>query len=186
MSEAVVVVDMCRDFVYGKLKTERAQRIIPNIEKLARAARRMGRPVVFVGDAHLPSDPEMEIWGEHAMRGTEGAEIIDELEPEPSDTVLEKRTYSAFYDTGLDLLLRQRGVDTVVVVGLHTNICDRHTSADAFHRGYKVVVPEDCVEAFTDEDQQAGLEYLEKVYGARIVGSDVLAREWEAIPAGAP
>ena len=182
MREAVVVVDMVKDFVDGKLKTDRAQRIIPNIRELLRVARRTGRPVVFVGDAHLPSDPEIDIWGEHAMRGSEGAKVIEELKPEPSDTVLEKRTYSAFFDTGLDLLLRQEGVDTVVVVGLHTNICDRHTSADAFHRGYKVVVPEDCVEAFTDEDHQGGLEYLEKVYGARIVDLESLAHEWSAAP----
>ena len=55
VSEAVVVVDMVKDFVHGKLKTERAQRIIPNINNLMRAARQTGRPVVFVGDAHLPS-----------------------------------------------------------------------------------------------------------------------------------
>jgi nicotinamidase-related amidase len=182
VKEAVVVVDMVKDFVYGNLKTDRAQRIIPNIKELLEAARQTDRPVVFVGDAHLPSDPEIDVWGEHAMRGTEGTEVIDELEPEPSDTVLKKRTYSAFFETGLDLLLRQKGVDTVVVVGLHTNICDRHTSADAFHRGYKVVVPEDCVEAFTDEDHQGGLEYLKKVYGARVVDSKSLVHEWRAAP----
>lgn len=180
MNEAVVVVDMVEDFVYGKLGTDRAQRIIPNIERLVRAARQAGKPVVFVGDAHLPSDPEIEIWGEHAMRGTEGAAALDELAPEASDIVLEKRTYSAFHETGLDLLLRQSGVDTVVVTGLHTHMCCRHTSADAFHRGYRVVIPEDCVDAFTEEDHQSGLSYLREVYGARITDSEGLAREWSA------
>jgi nicotinamidase-related amidase len=176
----VIVVDMVKDFVHGKLKTDRAPRIIPNIRELLQAARRTDRAAVFVGDAHLPSDPEIDVWGEHAMRGTEGAETIDELKPEPSDTVLEKRTHSAFHETGLDSLLRNLGVDKVVVVGLHTNICDRHTAADAFFRGYKVVVPDDCVEAFSDEDHRSGLEYLKTVYGARVVGSGKLTREWGA------
>lgn len=117
------------------------------------------------------------------MRGTEGARVLDELAPEPSNAVLEERTYSAFHETGLDLLLRQRGVETVAVTGLHTPMCCRHTSADAFHRGYKVVVPEDCVDAFTEEDHRSGLEYLKEVYGARIVDSEGLAREWGAVSA---
>ncbi len=178
MREAVIVVDMIHDFVYGVLQTERGERIIPNIQELLESARKSEKPVIFAGDAHLPSDPEIAVWGEHAMRGTAGAAPLDELPPEPSDYVLEKRTYSAFHETGLDLLLRSLGVDSVVICGLHTDTCDRHTAADAFFRGYKVVVPEDCVQAFTDEAHSSGLAYLEKVYGARITRSEDLAQEW--------
>lgn len=179
MREAVLVVDMVNDFVYGKLKTERAQWIIPNIRRLLEAARKTGRPAVYVGDAHLPTDPEIPVWGEHAMKGTEAAQTIPELAPQSGDHVLEKRTYSAFHETGLDLLLRGLGVDTVVITGLHTNICDRHTAADAFHRGYRVVVPEDCVQALSDEDHRSGIEYLKMAYGARITSADQLTAEWE-------
>lgn len=56
VSEAVVVVDTVKEFVHGKLKIDRTQRIIPNINNLMRTTRQTGRPVVFVGDAHLPSD----------------------------------------------------------------------------------------------------------------------------------
>ncbi|MFQ5860380.1 MAG: cysteine hydrolase family protein [Dehalococcoidia bacterium] len=178
MAEAVLIVDMVHDFVHGKLKTDRAQWIIPNIQRLATAARRAGKPVVFVGDAHLPTDPEMAVWGEHAMRGTPEAATISELEPQPGDYVLEKRTYSAFHETGLDMLLRSLSVDTVVICGLHTNICDRHTSADAFHRGYQVVVPEDCVQALSDEEHSSGLEYLRRIYGAEVTSSQALATRW--------
>ena len=178
MREAVIVVDMIYDFVYGALRTERGERIIPNIREWLGTARQAEKPVVFVGDAHFPSDPEIEVWGEHAMRGTRGAAALEELKPEPSDYVLEKRTYSAFHETGLDPLLRGLDVHAVVICGLHTDTCDRHTAADAFFRGYGVVVPEDCVQAFTDEAQVSGLEYLKKVYGARVVKSEDLAREW--------
>ncbi len=185
MREAVIVVDMIYDFVYGALQTERGERIIPDIRQLLRAARQAEKPVVFVGDAHFSSDPEIEVWGEHAMRGTQGAAALEELKPEPSDYVLEKRTYSAFHETGLDPLLRSLGVDMVVICGLHTDTCDRHTAADAFFRGYGIVVPEDCVQAFTDEAHVSGLEYLKKIYGARIVRSEDLARKW-GVPATAP
>lgn len=178
MREAVIVVDMIYDFVYGALQTERGERIIPNVKELLENARKAEKPVIFSGDAHLPSDPEIEVWGEHAMRGSAGAAPLEELSPEPTDFVMEKRTYSAFHETGLDLLLRTLGIDTVVICGLHTDTCDRHTAADAFFRGYKVIVPEDCVQAFTDEAHSSGLEYLENVYGARIAKSGELSREW--------
>jgi nicotinamidase-related amidase len=72
------------------------------------------------------------------------------------------------------MLLREHGVDTVILTGLHTNICVRHTAADAFYRGYRVIVPTDAVEAFTAEDHEDGLEYLKKVYGAELSSVDEL------------
>ena len=112
------------------------------------------------------------------MRGTAGAKTIPQLEPLRDDHVLEERTRSAFHETGLDLILRSIGVDSVVITELHTNICDRHTAADAFHRGYKVVVPSDCVQALTDEEHRSGLDYLDMMYEARICSSEELLAEW--------
>ena len=56
-------------------------------------------------------------------------------------------------------------MDTLVIAGLHTNVCCRHTSADAFFRGFKIVVPRDAVEALTEEEHEQGLQYLSTVYG---------------------
>ncbi|MFQ5762790.1 MAG: cysteine hydrolase family protein [Candidatus Bathyarchaeia archaeon] len=179
MSEAVVVIDMVQDFVSGKLKCDRASAIIPNIARLLSAAREKAKPVVYVSDAHLPTDWELKLWGEHSMKGTPGAQIISELQPSPTDFILEKRTYSAFHETGLDSLLRSLKVDTVVITGLHTNICDRHTAADAFFRGYSIVIPEDCVEAFTAEEQKEGLEYLKKNYDVKTLKSTNLIQKWQ-------
>ncbi len=96
---------------------------------------------------------------------------------------MEKRTYSGFFETGLDSLLRGLykgdGVKTVVLGGLHTHMCVRHTAADAFFRGYRIVVVKDGVEAFTKEDQEQALKYLENVYGARILPVDEVI--WELV-----
>ena len=131
---AVVVIDMLHDFVYGALKNDRAKKIIPPLKKLLSHARKNGWLVVYANDAHLPGDPEEKVWGAHALAGTPGAQVIKELMPEKGDVVLPKRTYSAFHETGLDLLLRQHGITKVIVTGQHTHICVRHTSADAFSR----------------------------------------------------
>lgn len=163
--KALVVVDMLNDFVTGKIKNPRAEGIIPIIGRLLRHAR--SEPdwfVVYANDAHLPGDFELEVWGEHAMAGTPGAEIIPDLAAGESDVVLPKRFYSAFHETGLDPLLRQSGVNEIVIAGQHTNICVRHTAADAFFRGYRVVVPRDAVEAVSEEDHESGLSYLEPIY----------------------
>jgi len=180
MKEAVIVVDMLNDFVYGKLACERGLTIIPNLQKLIEAAGKHGKPVVFVNDAHLPSDPEMKLWGEHAMKGTKGAEVIPELQPTSQDYVLEKRNYSGFFETGLELLLRSLNVDTVVITGLHTHMCCRHTAADAFMRGFSVIGAEDGLNAFTEDDHKAGINEFRNVYAARIAAVGELTAEWEA------
>lgn len=167
MKSALVVIDMLNDFVTGKIANPRAERIIPTIGDLIAKARSDDEwMVVYANDAHLPQDFELKVWGDHAMAGTPGAEIIPELAAAEGDLVLPKRTYSSFHETGLDPLLRQFGIDTVVLTGQHTNICLRHTTADAFFRGYEVVVPRDAVEAVTEEDHESGLAYLESIYKA--------------------
>ena len=70
------------------------------------------------------------------------------------------------------------GVDTVIITGLHTNICDRHTAAGAFFRGYQIIVPEDAVEAFTQKDQEEGLAYLKDVYMADVRKTADIIEDW--------
>ncbi|MEM2128123.1 MAG: isochorismatase family cysteine hydrolase, partial [Candidatus Methanomethylicaceae archaeon] len=149
---AVIVIDMLNDFVHGSLKCERAAKIIPNVKRLLEAARERGVPVVFSNDAHYHHDPEVvNRWGPHAIKGTDGAKVIPELGPAEGDFTVEKRAYSGFFETGLDSLLRNlyggMGVRAVVLCGLHTHMCVRHTAADAFFRGYRIVVAKDAVEA---------------------------------------
>jgi nicotinamidase-related amidase len=177
----VIVLDMLNDFVTGSLKFERAIHIIPNLKKLTVAARKHKVPVIYSNDAHLPVDEEVvERWGKHAIKGTEGAEVIPQLKPQKRDYVVEKRTYSGFHETGLDMLLRGlyhgEGVKTVILTGLHANICVRHTAADAFFRGYKIIVAKDGVEAFTQEDQEQGLKYLKDIYNAKILTVDEIIK----------
>jgi nicotinamidase-related amidase len=181
---AVIVIDMLNDFVTGELRTDRADKIIQPLRRLVEAARKHGVPVIYSNDAHYPVDAEVvHKWGGHAMKGTPGAEVIPDLRPTGQDFVVEKRTYSGFYETGLDPLLRSlykgEGVNTVILGGLHTHMCVRHTSADAFFRGYKIVIAEDGVEAFTEEDHKEGLKYLKEVYNAEISRVDEIIKKFQ-------
>jgi nicotinamidase-related amidase len=177
--KALIVLDMLRDFVDGRLANPRARQIIPPVRRLLDHARSAGWVVVFSNDAHLAGDPELRIWGDHAMAGDPGAEVIEELAPRPAERefVSPKRAYGAFDGTGLDERLRALGVDEVVLAGQHTNICVRHTSYGALIRGYAIAVPRDAVCVFEGVDEEESLDYLRSVYGAEITTVDELVSE---------
>jgi nicotinamidase-related amidase len=180
LKPAVVVIDMINDFVTGVFKNERAEKIIPNIKGLLNFARENKISVVYVNDAHLPNvDVEFDVWPQHAVVDTWGAQVVNDLKPEKGDFVLQKRRYSAFHGTGLDQLLRELKVDTLILTGVVTDICIQHTAADAFFRGYKLIVPEDCVEAIDEQTQKAALDYLKRVYGCEITrAEEIMKRKW--------
>jgi nicotinamidase-related amidase len=182
--KALIIVDMLVDFVDGKLANPRAQGIIEPLRRLLDHAREHGWVVVFSNDAHHPGDPELEVWGEHAMAGDPGAEVIAALEPRPGsrELVSPKRSYGAFDNTGLDDQLRALKVDEVVLTGQHTHICVRHSSYGALIRGYGITVPRDAVCTFEGVDEEEALDYLTMAYGARITTVDELTEAAAAVP----
>jgi len=171
---ALIIVDMLNDFVDGKLANPKAQAIVEPLQRLLAHAREDGWVVVFSNDAHHSDDPELKVWGEHAMAGTPGANVIPQLVPREGEIVSPKRDYGAFDGTGLDEQLKERGVDEVVIVGQHTHICVRHSSYGALCRGYDISIPRDAVCAFEGVDEDEALAYLEMAYAAKITSVDEL------------
>jgi nicotinamidase-related amidase len=178
---AQIIVDMLNDFVDGKLANPKAQGILEPLQRLLAHARDQGWVVVYSNDAHEPGDPELRVWGEHAMVGTPEADVIPQLEPRDGEIVSPKRVYGAFDFTGLDEQLKERGVDEVVITGQHTHICVRHSSYGALIRGYGITIPRDAVCGFEGVDEDEALAYLELAYGAAITTVDELA----GVPAAA-
>lgn len=175
MKVAMIIVDMINDFVTGVFKSRRAAKIVPNIRRLVEAARKQKMPIIYATDAHLPhADSEFKIWEQHAVKGTWGAQIVEELKPKKGDHHVPKRKYSAFQGTDLDQLLRELQIDTLILTGVVTDICIQHTAADAFFKGYRIIVPKDCVEAADASTQKAAIKYLKKTYGCEITSSDKL------------
>ena len=173
MKAALIVVDMVNEFVHGRLATPEALKTVEPSKRVIEAFRNAGLPIVYTNDRHYPDDPEMNIWGPHSMKGDSGSEVIDEIRPESDDYIVEKHTYSGFYGTNLDIILRSHGIDTVVIIGLDADICVRHTAADALYRNYHIMIVEDAVAARIDRNWK---DYFVKVYGARIVRSDEIAK----------
>ncbi|MDD3399286.1 MAG: cysteine hydrolase [Candidatus Methanomethylophilaceae archaeon] len=167
----VLVVDMIEEFVTGRLGDPRMLEVVSPIRRLLDRAREAGVPVVYVRDCHRMGDPELDIMGDHAMEGSDQCGIVPELEPLAGEPVFEKSVYTAFYGTGLDEYLDGLGADTLILTGQLTEVCIRHTAADAFYRGYRTVVPNDCVQTMTDDIQTRALQEMMALYGTSIVPS---------------
>lgn len=192
-ASAVIVIDVANDFVNpGGIIAEaggpdyqtRAKSIVGPLARLLDAARAAGVTVVYATDAHGAGDHELGKFPPHSMKGTWNAEIVRELAPQPGDVVIEKTTYSPFVCTDLDGVLRSRGIERLYVTGLHTDCCVRHTSGDAFQRGYDLVWVTDALQAFTDEAHRAGLDYFRAWYATepeeQFRTTDLLVAEWSA------
>lgn len=191
---AVVVIDMANDFVYpggviadagGPEYQKRAQQLVDPLAQLLAAARQAGITVIYATDAHTLTDSELRKWPPHAMAGTWNAGIVPGLAPKPGDVVLGKRTYSPFLNPEFERVLKERGITQIYITGLHTDCCARHTSGDAFQRGYELVWVSNALQAFTEEAHRAGLEYFKAWYATdpdrQLRTVDQLVAEWGAV-----
>lgn len=171
--DALLIIDMLNDFVRegAPLEVPDTRRIIPAIRREIESARMEGRKVIYVCDRHEPDDREFFRfgWPPHAVKGTDGAEVIDELKPEDTDIVIEKTTYSGFYNTTLEDTLKRLGIDHIRLTGCVTHICIMFTASDAVLRGYYVTVVEDAVAGISKEDHDAAIRIMKNVMGVRII-----------------
>ncbi len=170
MKKAVLVVDMLNDFTLdgAPLKVEENKKIIPNIKKLLDEERAKGTPIIYVCDSHAENDKEFEIWPKHCVEGTKGAEVVDELKPQESDFIVKKTTYDGFFRTSLDDLLKNLGVDYLIITGCVINICILYTASSAVLRGYSVEIPLNCVSALDEKSRECAIDQFKYVLNVKL------------------
>jgi nicotinamidase-related amidase len=98
----------------------------------------------------------------HALRGTAGAEVIDELIPHSTDIIVPKRRFSAFFKTDLDMTLRGLGIDTIVVGGISTEVCIMTTALDGIAYDFKAIILSDCCASYSGEVRDKVLSIYQK------------------------
>ena len=144
-----------------------------NAACIVSAAHAADVPVLFSCDAHLPGiDRELLLWGDHGIKGTDSAQPLARLGVAEGDFIVPKRRYDGFFQTDLDLTLRELGVDTLIALGADTNICVLQTLAGAYFRTYRTIVAADACATFLIGTQEAGLEYFSRCYDSRVVSTD--------------
>lgn len=170
--KALIIVDMLNDFAKpgGALYVEPTKDIIDRIaDRLEEYEVDPHCLVIYLCDTHDEDDEEFNRFPKHAVEGTEGAEIIQELEPSEDAFVLGKVRYSGFFGTDLGALLRLYEVEEVTVVGCCTSICVMDTVGGLANRDYKIVVPKKEVADFDPEAHEAAMKRMEVLYGAKII-----------------
>lgn len=162
MKPAIIVVDMLKDAFTGKdpSSIEEYLRIVPRIKELLDKARGLGIPIIFACDSFLEGDFIFGGKRPYSVRGTEGAEVIDELKPRSQIEILPKRRFSAFFKTDLDQTLRLLGIDTVVIAGINTHVCVLATAIDSVCNDFNAIVLEDCSASRKREAHQGIIELL--------------------------
>ena len=177
---AVLVVDMLNEFCKegGAMVLPGYEALIAPQTQVIESARGAGAPVVFIVDTHrrnMRREREFAKRTPHCIEGEWGCQVIDELAPGEDDIIVVKRRYSGFFNTDLDLTLEDMAIDTVIVMGVVTNICVRSTVHDAFFHGYQVVVPEDCVAATGPREQESSLYDIATHFGVVSDAAEVSA-----------
>lgn len=178
-STAVLVVDMVNDFCVegGTMVLPNAKTLYSPQVKVLTAARNRGAKVLYVNDSHrreMKVDREFLKRSPHCIEDSWGSEIIEQLAPVKGDLFVVKRRYSGFFQTDLDLTLRDLQIESLVVMGVVTNICVRSTVHDAFFLGYKVVVPQDCVAATGQREQDSSLYDIGTHFGWVSIASNII------------
>jgi len=191
---AVVVVDMQNDFCAEGGAVEKAGRdmgaIFEMVSQLARfinKTRKYEVPIIFIRTIRREeevSGPMQEIWFRHHVdtpicaAGTWGAEMIPEIRIQAEDIIIEKKRYSAFFQTDLENTLGSKGIRTLIVTGTATNVCVETTCRDGFMRDFYVVVPEDLVACTDPKVHQNSLQNIDRYFGTLTTSGDII-RIWQ-------
>lgn len=166
MKPAIIIVDMLKDNVDPNSPFsigEEGRNIIPNLQRLLAFAREKMFPVVYANDSFLVNDFLFQsVMKPHTIRGTAGAEVIDELQPQNSDIILPKRRFSAFFKTDLDITLKELGIDTIVVGGIATEVCVTMTALDSLANNFRAIILSDCCASYTAETRDRALSLHQK------------------------
>jgi ureidoacrylate peracid hydrolase len=188
---ALVVVDMQNAFMMPGVahsECKMAPKIVPNINRLARAVRATGGRVVWIQTAF--TEESLESWSAfHGMalpartekriealsRGSKGYELWAELDVLPEDLIIEKLRFSAFIQGSSNLaeVLRKHGLDTLLITGTVTSVCCESTARDAMMLNFKTIMVTDGNAAATDEDHNGALIGFYLTFGD-IMSTDML------------
>lgn len=163
---ALLIIDMVKDnFIEAKKLpiTPLAKQIIAPINHLIADFREHSLPIVFSTDSFHEED--FIFTGRmkpHSLAGTEGAEVIDELDRKEEDFWLPKPRFSAFFNTGLNQWLEEKGVTLCAAAGIATNFCVLTTVMDALCYNFKAILLEDCTAAFSESIHENTLTLYRK------------------------
>lgn len=179
---ALLIIDMQNDFIAegAPIECPGGRDIVPNIQRMKAWANENGVPIIYTQEAHRRQkvDFGMELERsepEHCLEGGQGIEIISALKPDPSDYVVNKRRYSAYFQTDFEILLKGLKRTAVLICGAATNVCVYATALETQQRDMRPVVLRDCVAGTSVELHEAFLKNIDYVVGDVVTSDELIA-----------
>jgi len=179
MSKCLLIIDMVNDYLDRLDEVERT-RIVKATNELLASFRAAEFPVIWVRQEFEPdlSDafPEMRAKAiAVTIKGTRGAELHTDLDHRLGDTTIIKKRYSAFFGTGLDMLLARSHVTQVVLCGINTHACIRVAAIDAYQRDLTVAIATDATTSYDLHHAQVSLDYMRDRIASLMTNDEVAA-----------
>jgi nicotinamidase-related amidase len=175
----LLVIDLLNDYFrqHASLAAQRGQ-LVASVNLLAAAFRRTQQPVLWVRQEFAPdlSDAFLRMRRENlrvTIAGTDGCELLPELERHALEKVLVKKRYSAFFGTDLDETLAAIRPQFLVLAGINTHACVRTTAIDAYQRDYEVIVASDGVASYDAEHHEVTKRYLDAGIARFVPSADI-------------
>lgn len=201
---AVLIVDVQNDFCAegGALHREGrdvspVQAMVARLARFLEAARAAHVPLVWIRNVYN-TDANWylsEVWLEQATRRRKGNYVEHPVcqpgawngdfygvRPRPDEVIVTKHRYGAFESSDLDLTLRSRGIRTVIMTGVATNVCVETTARQAFLRDYYVVFTSDCTATYTRAEHEATLHNIDNFFG-QVAAAEAIVACWEPVAA---
>lgn len=178
-SPVLIVIDMLNDFL-ASWEAGRRKQLVHSINELVALFRNRSLPIIWVRQEFEPdlrdAFPEMKAKGiRTVIKGTPGSQIDPELAVAPSDIVLVKKRYSAFFGTNLDEKLARLEPDTIILAGINTHACIRTTAIDAYQRDRPVVLALECIGSYDREHHEISLRYMKDKIASVLTNAEIEA-----------
>ncbi len=170
---ALLVIDMQNYFLPV------ASPIVDRVLFLLETCRSKKIKIIFTRHGHRDIEKDggmlLKWWGDCILQGTSAWKIMDALTPFETEPVIDKNRYSAFFGTGLDELLRDEGIEELMIAGVMTNCCCETTARDAFMRDYRVFFVSDATATANEELHLATLKNMAFAF-AHVMDTEGLCR----------
>jgi len=177
---ALVVIDLQKGIAARQTLPYDTRTVVANAVRLADAFRKNNMPVFLVHVVasevdRLKPTADQQPWSARGQLPKDFADIVPELGPRENDVVLAKKQWGAFYGTELDLQLRRRGLNAIVLCGIATNIGVESTARFAYEYGYQQIFAADAMAAGSAEEHNGSLNYIFKRIGRVRTTEQILA-----------
>ena len=180
MQPVFLFIDLLNDFFNEPPLSDKRSELVRSVNELVSFARSKSFPIIWVRQEFEPdlSDAFLSMKEQQVkitIKGTEGCQLLEELNKSEDDFEIIKKRYSAFFNTELDSILKTLDFTHIILSGVNTHACIRAAAIDAYQRDHHIVIAADCVSSYDSEYHQESIRYLGTNVGQVLDNREIIA-----------